>query len=381
MNSWVSQGASVFLSPLSMILVVEISYFLLCFNSDFRYQNTQQHLIILGIFTFVTFALITPIRLLDVTISYRHANKLLTLFCGGYMLLVVYLYAYLKLDFKPLLDSRFAIPGFGIVFSYYATTTIVGCALICRFGLSKTAIIFAMLNGLLGLTIGGKGAAINVLLGVGLAARLGLLGNVPRYKILSLCVLVAIITMALFLQQSGADVLYQKLLHRIYYSADSVTYVAQISGHSIETFETTPATLFADLFLRFVGFRFSEVSVGAELAAAVSGESGGGGPNPTLPVLAYVISKGKIFDAVLFISGLAFSLYWLVRIFKKGMLGRNLGFYYASAIFFLPLVVLDLVGYFQIIFWLAAHGGLLALTLRSRGAVNYGNTTREIVSS
>jgi hypothetical protein len=158
----------------------------------------------------------------------------------------------------------------------------------------------------------------------------------------------------------------EKLFFRVFFASDSVSWLGQMSPNDIRNFPITTSSFLADIVLRFFGIRINQLSVGAEMANIVANIESGGGPNATLPILVYLVNQGDLMASVFF---LAF-LFFIITFFLRFMIGRcctpNVGILFAASVFLSPNFIIDLMVYFQYIFWLLIIGLIASIRLRTK---------------
>lgn len=341
-------------SPMLILITVGISYFNFTIRGFISGDKLFQDLLILGMITFGMSIILFRKDIPKIELSQSLARKI-SLYCT-FLLLSVSVYMLVIFDYSSsrLVDERFAVPGFGIISSLFTITAVLGVSVIWKFqGYILKSIYFFFLL-FVGITIGGKGFFFPIMFGFSLAGVVGIRKDFSLFYIILLLLLsiIALYISVLYADTAGAGVL-NLLNNRIFYAADAVVWVAQLSPFDIQFFPITAGTFVADIFLRLVDLRINPRSMGAEVAYLVYGTESGAGPNANLPILAYLVSQGEMLASILFLAA-AMTLLAAVRRFSFRMLQHtgNKPIFFAVTIFMIPSGIIDLVVYLQMVFWL-----------------------------
>lgn len=344
---------SVIASPLTLVSLVAISYCVLLSRLEFVDISVRIDLAFLGLLCFTLLVFMLPAqRRKCIWVSHYDARKLLTIVTCGQIIIMLYLTGNVGVQVASLLDARFAVPGFGPISSFYIVSTVLGFSVMPRAGISTWSIVFIILSCIIGYIIGGKGAAVYILMGFGLSARAGIIQRL-NFRVALLAAFASFAaTYFFFALNLGNESVWDKFTNRLLYSADALLYVSQLNIYELTNFRVTAPSFVADLILRFAGQRVNELSVGAELASIVSGTDSGAGPNPIMPVLVYLITQANVgaaaLLALLFLAFLlALSIFCELNLWR-----RTPGFYFCAALFFMPVCIIDVVLLLQILFWI-----------------------------
>lgn len=341
-------------SPMLILLTVGISYFYFTIIGFADGDRISQDLLILGIITFAMSISLFRKKIPKIQISYSLARKI-TLCCTILLASVAaYMIVIFEYSLSRLVDERFSVPGFGIISSLFTIAAVLGVSVIWRFeGIILKSLYFFFLL-FVGITIGGKGFFFPIMFGFSLAGLVGIRKDISLFYIILLSVgfIFSLYLSFLYTDSTGAGVV-NLINNRVFYAADAVVWVAQLSPFDIKFFPITAGTFVADIFLRLVDLRINPRSLGAEIAYLVYGTESGAGPNANLPILAYLVNQGKMLNSILFLAT-AMLLLNTMRNFSFIRL-QNAGIaqiFFAVAIFMIPSAIIDLVVYLQMVFWL-----------------------------
>ena len=336
------------MSPVGLLLLTAISYFYLALTVDFSTASVADDVLWLGVLSTVLGGVVVSRGVGRISLTTAHANSLfatvLAIYAGLTMLVIVGTGGHLG----ALLDERFSIPGFGVLFPFFFVgATLAFCAWRrCDRPLLKLA--FLPLFFYIGIIAGGKSFFVPAAFGLSLAA----LGGVHRPKLVFVLAIagagVLSIGLLLLSVSNDLDWVWFIISNRIAMSADSVRWFSFFSSHDIAQFPISAGSFTADLLLRFVGLRIDGQSVGSAIAATVSGDDSGGGPNPTLPILAYLVTQGDVWAAGVFVLAAFSLLLWFIGWCRRQQSRfPDFSIYFGALLFFVPFFIIDVVMFLQ----------------------------------
>ena len=345
----------------TLLVFVFISYFILVKTLDFANEEMRLALFWLGAAAATLSFLIFRQKFPRIAVNGMIANRILASIATIYLPISVFLFIYTYGEFAALIDARFVVPGYGAIFAFFFVGAMIGTC-IFLWGTSwflKLAFAFQLLY--IGFIVGGKGFIVPVLFGVSLSVVTGIdrFGRVFAMLAVPASALAIVGTAALYVG-SIYDAI-QILIIRIVLAADSINWLAKMDLADVAKFSITPLSFALDLFLRFVGLRINRLSVGSEIAYVVAGDDSGAGPNPTLPVMGYLLNHGNFVGALLFLLG-AFLVIWMVMRFCKSRMSKvGLGaVFYAAVVFVAPLGVVDFLLFVQMVFCVGVFASVTA---------------------
>lgn len=341
-------------SPMFILITVGISYFYFTITGFLDGDSISRDLLVLGAMTLGMCFFLFKQKLIKIEITHTRARNIVLSCTLLLSLVTMYMVNIFDYSLSRLVDERFSVPGFGIISSLYTIASVLGVAVIWKFDGIILKFIYFTLIIFVGVTIGGKGFFFPIMFGFSLAGIVGFRQDISTFYIfvLGLLFLFVLYLSFLFTDSTGAGVV-ALINNRIFYAADAVVWVAQLSPFDVQYFPITAGTFIADIFLRLVDMRINPRSLGAEIAYLVYGTESGAGPNANLPILAFLVNQGKMVASMLFLAAVMLFL----NILKKFSFGKlqNAGsaqIFFATAIFMIPSAIIDLVVYLQMIFWL-----------------------------
>jgi len=350
----VNRTINFFVSPMFILLTVGISYFYFTITGYVGGDKISRDLLILGSIVFLMSIFLFSRKFPTIEISDKIARKISFICTIMLGLVSLYMFVISEYSFTRFVDDRFSIPGFGIISSLFTVVSVLGISVIWKFEGFILKSIYLFFGIFVGISVGGKGFFLPMLFGFSLAGLVGIRRDISLFYAVCL-LLVTIIAMYfsfLYSDASGAGVM-NILNNRIFYAADAVVWVNQLSLFDIEFFPITAGTFAADIFLRFVDLRINPRSLGAEIVYLVYGADNGAGPNANLPILAYLVNQGKMLSSTFFIATVMVLLtmvrnFSFIRLQKAG----SAQIFFAVATFMIPSAIIDLVVYLQMVFWL-----------------------------
>lgn len=339
------------ISPSFFVWVAFVSYFFLLSVLDFASPVVATHLALLGVLTVgVGTCLLRP-RLRAVQIDRDEAGVLFV----ACILVLAPIFAYAVFisrgSVSALVDQRFSVPGYGVIYPFYFCATLVGAGVFVtvRGVVLKSAFVLFVAYG--GFVFGGKGFVLPILWGVGLAHHTGLVSlNGGKVVALLSVAVVGAIAAVFSVVQSAAGVV-AVLVARVRLAADAVNWVSMMDSRDVERFPISQSAFFVDLFSRFAGVRIHPRPVGSEIAVIVKGDDSGGGPNPLLPVLGYLLNQGNLLAAILFCAGCLAAMWFLLK-FLRGLNsgGGPLALVLSAMALVFPVGIMDIVMLMQFLF-------------------------------
>ena len=356
----------------TFLVFVFFSYFFLIKTLSFANEGIRWSLFWLGslaaIMSFLTFRH----RLPKIVVNEFFANRILASIAGIYLPISIFVFVYTYGEFTALFDARFVVPGYGAIFAFFSVGAMIGTAIYPWASSRFLKLLFAIQLIYIGFVVGGKGFIIPVLFGVSLSVLTGIdrFGRAVAAFAVLLSVAATVGTITLYVGSIYYAI--PIILGRIVLAADSVNWLARMHPSDIAAFSITPLSFLLDLFLRFIGLRINRLSVGSEIAYVVAGDDTGGGPNPTLPVMGYLLNHGNLFGALIFVV-IAFLAIWLVMRFSRRRISRvgPGAIFHAAVLFLAPLGVVDLLLFAQLVFCI----GVFAVVTATLGWITSGLRT------
>lgn len=337
-----------------ILITVGISYFYFTISGFLDGDSISRDLLVLGAITLAFCLFLFKQKLVKIEITQILARNIV-LSCTLLLSVVTgYMINIFDYSLSRLVDERFSVPGFGIISSLYTISSVLGVAVVWKFNGLILKIIYFSLILFVGITIGGKGFFFPIMFGFSLAGLVGFRRDISTFYIfiLGLLFLFVLYFSFLFTDSTGAGVV-ALINNRIFYAADAVVWVAQLTPFDVQYFPITAGSFVADIFLRLVDMRINPRSLGAEIAYLVYGTESGAGPNANLPILAYLVNQGKMIASMLFLAAAMLLLSMLKKFsFNKLQNAGSAQIFFATAIFMIPSAIIDLVVYLQMIFWL-----------------------------
>lgn len=344
-------------SPLMFVWLTFASYFVLLGSLDFATLDVHHDILWLGIIVFSLSAVLLQPNIRHIRLDTKVANQLLLGVALSLFPISIYAFIVTGGELTALLDDRFAIPGYGVVYAVLFSASVVGTAVFAtaRSGWLKAQFVFNLVFS--GFVFGGKGFIFPLFWGIALGFHLGTI----KFNLWKLFFLVPVMAMGAFLAvvsrvESASEALLV-LGIRILFQADSVSWVSQMALSDIQSFPISAGTFVLDIFTRLIGIRVNPLSVGSEIAYVVAGDDSGGGPNPTLPILAYLVNQGSFVLAVAFSVVTVVILWGTIRICRTFTPLSGPGSVIISTFaFFVPFAVIDIVLLLQLGFCLFVIG-------------------------
>lgn len=359
------------LSPVGLLLQVSFSYVWLISSKEFPSNDMAINLLILGAQSLIFGAWIISYRFNTFIISTLFANRLLNTSLVTLSLLSTALYFVTGSSFKALVDDRFSIPAYGLVYGLYFVCALVVAATWRQQNARYRKAVFFLPLFFVGYIAGGKGFLLPFIFGLSLAQLIGL--NQISYRwFIGLAVMTGLgAAFAVYSLVDDLDGVLLILGTRIALAADAVLWLSKMSNSEILEFPISAWQVVFDLLSRWVGIRMTQGAVGSIMAATVSGDDAGGGPNPLLPVMAYLVNHGNLVASIIFVTIMIFLLWVFLFLTGKWLLKTSEGkFFHAVLTFLSPLFLIDVFLYWQFVVCLTFLGVLcipikwLSATLR-----------------
>jgi hypothetical protein len=347
------------ISQFAIVLPTFASYFILAGLMNFSTPQVGVDVTILGILCLgMTCVLLRP-AVPRLRVSATTALYLLTGSTLALIPIAIYGLVTTGGQIQALVDERFKVPGYGAVFALMAASMLVGPAVFLSARGAWLKALYIILAVLCGVIFGGKGFVLPVAMGLALGYQLGAF-EFKLWKGIVIALLAAAGAIAAQAAQVGSLTSALALVGvRVALQADAVRWLSMMSAADIHAFPIEWPTFLIDLVGRLVGERINALSVGAEMAYLVNGDASGGGPNPLLPVLAYVLTRGSLIEASMFVVVAVLTLWLLIRLLVNLLPKEGIAAVIMSAIIFnIPIAVIDFVGLLQSVTCLCIVGGL-----------------------
>jgi len=339
------------LSPRGLLLLAFVSYFYLLNTLTFAIPGVVDSLSWLGGVTVALSVLVINYRIGPIVLDRLRARRLLRAVILVFFLLAVFLGKVTGWGLSSLLDERFAIPAYGVIFSMFFIGALLGTCALTRYRPPLHMATFLVLLCYVGIIAGGKGFFAPAIFGLTLAALCGLYKPRMRFILPALAMGAASVVLIVLSVVGDLDLVWTILETRLIMSADAVSWLSGMSAEDVANFPISATAFVVDLFARFIGARINAQSVGSVMATIVVGDDSGAGPNPTLPVLALLINQGDLAYAMIFVVATFVGLA-LVISGCRDLVRRYPGdsIYFAAVIFVTPTAVIDIVMFLQQIF-------------------------------
>lgn len=343
------------LSPQIFLWFTFLSYLLIWWFQQFDTPGIRDDVLVIGVFVFIGSSVLLARQPAPVDLTARDVAKMFIGCSMALLLLVAYAIAVVGFSLTSLSDARFAVPAYGAVFALYFTSCLIGFALVGRRQGGLAKYVFVGAAAFSGLIFGGKGFVVPWVWGLIFGGQLfGVKMKASTIVALGLLSASGIFIVA----ASTSDGMGQMLATiglRLFLQADALNWLSQMSYGDIASFPVSAGHFFTDIFSRLVGIRFVDRAIGSEIAYLVIGDDSGGGPNPYLPVLAYLLAHGSLAYALWLAAAVLLTLRALfvfcnASTFRRGTVALAM----RAVSFTVPFAIIDLVLLFQYIFCIAA---------------------------
>lgn len=347
------------ISPKGVLLLVSLSYFWLLFDTSFNRQHVTSDLAWLGAVCILLGMWVVRYRFAMVVVTQAFVDRVLTVVLMCLSVLASFLFLVTGGSINALVDERFSIPAYGLVYGLYFVCALTVGATWRQQSKSIRLIIFFLLYGFVGFIAGGKGFLLPFVFGLSLGQLLGINQISYRWFFIVIAVFFCSATYVVYTLVDNFDAVLVILQTRLALAADAVLWLSQMQPNEILEFPISSWQILVDLFSRWIGIRATPAAVGSVVAQIVSGDEGGGGPNPLLPVMAYLVNRGDFLLAIAFVVVMLAMLSVFLYVVGKWLLKSPEGaFFHAALVFLSPLFIIDVFLYWQSVVCLAVLGSL-----------------------